>query len=68
VKLTSEVQAALDAIMAEREPPAESPVPAGMVNYFIAVSDTRVNGVASPATVAAVLRDLANQIEGATNG
>jgi hypothetical protein len=67
VKLTSEVQAALDAIMADREPPAE-PVPAGMVNYFVAVSDTRVNGVASPATVAAVLRDLANQIEGVTNG
>lgn len=59
---TDEVMAALRQQAALR---GDDPVPApdGQVRYHVAVDQTLLSGIAPPATVAAALRGLAQQLE-----
>ena len=59
--LTAEVQRALDAIT-PKPPPPPAP-PAGHLEYFIAIGTIQLRGRAPVATIAAQLRQLAEQIE-----
>jgi hypothetical protein len=67
VTYTTEVQAALRTagILIDPPEPPEPTVPAGHLRYLVAVGTTATEGVAPPVEVAAILRAVATQIEGA---